>query len=531
MATIKVLVIGGGGAGGGAAGGDIPWYGGGGGAGGFIYDAAYTLVGGSYSVTVGDGGTGQAANYGNDGGNSIFSTLTAVGGGGGGKGTNQVGGAGGSGGGGGYNGGGTRSQGTSGQGYNGGLGTTTATWGTGGGGGSSQQGGDGVSKTGGNGGNGTANSISGSSVTYAGGGGGAAYDNANSPVNGTGGSGGGANGKSGIISGTGNNATGYGSGGGGTGGKGGDSGTYAGGNGSKGIVIIRYAIADYGNCTGGTITYSGTDKIHTFTSSGTFVCVENVVNQLKTVGGITRATAKKIAGVSNVSPELYSLALGSDANLVGYWRLEANSNATVGGINGTDTSISYVAGKFGNCASFGGASYISIADNNNWSVSTTGKLSISLWFNPNLTTDYQHLISKATGSNYEYALYYNGSSLVYSFWPLNGSTSKYTGFGGSITVVHKWVHVVITVDDTITGAASNAKLYVNGREAFDYQGYNAATLGNGTQALTIGVRPDTGQYFNGKIDDVAIFNDVLTAAEVASLYGDQVKKFQGVNII
>jgi hypothetical protein len=46
-----------------------------------------------------------------------------------------------------------------------------------------------------------------------------------------------------------------------------------GGNGADGLVIISYAMTDYGRCTGGTITNDGTNRIHTFTTSGTFVAV------------------------------------------------------------------------------------------------------------------------------------------------------------------------------------------------------------------------------------------------------------------
>jgi hypothetical protein len=44
--------------------------------------------------------------------------------------------------------------------------------------------------------------------------------------------------------------------------------TTAGGSGGSGIVIISYSGAQKG--TGGTITSSGGNTIHTFTTSGTF---------------------------------------------------------------------------------------------------------------------------------------------------------------------------------------------------------------------------------------------------------------------
>lgn len=41
-----------------------------------------------------------------------------------------------------------------------------------------------------------------------------------------------------------------------------------------------------------------------------------------------------------------------DTNLVSYYKLDSNSNDSVGSNNGTDTSVSYVAGKIGNAGSY-----------------------------------------------------------------------------------------------------------------------------------------------------------------------------------
>jgi hypothetical protein len=94
-ASGRILVVAGGGAGGGGGGQNG---GGGGGGGGVIIHPSFTLTPGTYTVTVGNGGTPGAA-LGGPGQNSVFGPLTAIGGGGGGAngGTNP--GAGGSGGG------------------------------------------------------------------------------------------------------------------------------------------------------------------------------------------------------------------------------------------------------------------------------------------------------------------------------------------------------------------------------------------------------------------------------------------------
>ena len=252
--SVSYLVVAGGGGGGGNQGG-------GGGAGGLLASSATLSSGVSYSITVGAGGAGDSsagAAGGTNGTNSVFTGIaTATGGGGGGSGaTNRNGFAGGSGGGGSgptFVGG----SGTSGQGTTGGNGAAAS---TGGGGGASIAGVTGTaSGAGGAGGAGTASSISGSSVTYAGGGGG-----------GSGGAGAGAGGAGGGGAGAGS------SGGAGTAatvntGGGGGGGAFTngiGGAGGSGIVIISYAGSQRG--TGGTVTSSGGNTIHTFTTSGTY---------------------------------------------------------------------------------------------------------------------------------------------------------------------------------------------------------------------------------------------------------------------
>lgn len=179
------------------------------------------------------------------------------GGGNGGTGAGQNGG---SGGGGPGESGLTAGTGTVGQGNNGGTGNASAPRRAGGGGGASAVGASGSAS--GNGGAGTSSSISGSAVTYGGGGGGSCE----STTPGTGGAGGGGAGGNAAAGTAGTANTGGGGGGGGRGS--GTTGTFAGGNGGSGIVIISYPGPQRG--TGGTVTSSGGNTIHTFTTSGTY---------------------------------------------------------------------------------------------------------------------------------------------------------------------------------------------------------------------------------------------------------------------
>jgi len=269
--NVQYLVV----AGGAGGGGDN---GGGGGAGGMRFNSSKDFAvfkGTTYTITVGAGGLGgtndppnnqpnSGAQQGASGGVSTFSTITSAGGGGGssGGGAGNPGGSGGGGSQAGAGGAGNTPATTPSQGNNGGNHTSGPGGGAGGGGASAAAANTSSSSTGGAG---LANSITGSSVVYAGGGGGG-EDQASSGNSSNGGAGGGGNGSS---SGNGNNGT-NGLGGGGGGGQ--QDGSAKGGTGGSGVVILRMLTADYsGTVTGSpNVATSGSDKIITWTSSGSY---------------------------------------------------------------------------------------------------------------------------------------------------------------------------------------------------------------------------------------------------------------------
>ncbi len=280
--SLLFLVVAGGG-GGGTALGDFAGGIGGGGAGagglrtsfgstsggGSSSEPNYRLGAGTYTITVGAGGTGNTQGGDSSISQPLFPILTSVGGGDGGDRFGSAG-NGGSGGGQATDASGTPGQGTVNQGFNGGP---TGGSGTGrssaGGGGASAAGGGISSTTGGAGGAGLAVSITGSSVTYAGGGGGAG-GGTSSETGGSGGSGVGGNGGN-VNAGNGGNGTA--NTGGGGGGAGGGTSTGGTGTGGSGVVILRLPTADYSGTTTGspTVTTDGLDTILTYTGSGTYV--------------------------------------------------------------------------------------------------------------------------------------------------------------------------------------------------------------------------------------------------------------------
>ena len=237
---VEYLVVGGGGGGSGHKGGSTTSHGAGGGGAGGLLSGVNTVSVSSFSVLVGEGGTGGEG-LGGTGGDSILFGETAIGGG---RGAHRFlgenGGSGGSGGGASNDGFG--GSGSTGQGNDGGDGRPAggSRSFSGGGGGAGQRGGDNRDVGGGVGGDGLEISITGIPIFYAGGGGGGS---GTSDLSGDGGNGGGGKGGQHNIN---NGAAisgidGLGGGGGGSSSNNSIS-NAVGGSGGSGIVIVRYRI-------------------------------------------------------------------------------------------------------------------------------------------------------------------------------------------------------------------------------------------------------------------------------------------------
>jgi len=328
--SASYLVVAGGGGGSGGNGGSPAAGAGGGGAGGYRTATATIDTNSIYVVTVGAGGAGGADDgLGVNGSNSVFLSTTSTGGGRGGS-TGGVNGAtGGSGGGGqgknsGAGGAGNTPSTSPSQGSNGGAGGTSVGGGGGGGGGASTTGTTATSASGGAGGAGTASSLSGASVTYAGGGGGG------NQSSGSGGSGGTGGGGAGGTNAAGTAATANTGGGGGGGGVTASNQGFAGGAGGSGIVIISYPGSTQ-QMAGGTVTITGGNVIHTFTSSGYLTPIKLVGNSLRFRSSASAYLNRTPASASNQTTWTLSMWVkrGSLSGVLGLFN--AGATATTAG--------------------------------------------------------------------------------------------------------------------------------------------------------------------------------------------------------
>ena len=230
---------------------------------------------------------------------------------------------------------------------------------------------------------------------------------------------------------------------------------------------------------------------------------------------------KKINGVYMGSQEIASTRFASDANLVGYWRMEGNSlDETANDLDGTDTAITYgtAYGKFNQGATFGGSSKIVLPD---VAGLNPASISVSFWLKSTQASDYIHIVSNCLvgGSNY-YGYYVGMMTDNIRFQLFYGDTTSSPLDGTRVINDGVWHYITATFDGT------TQKLFVDG--TLDNSRASAAISYGGAAAPGFGayIAGDSNKY-SGSLDDVAIFSRALTSDEIYSLYKTGVKKLNG----
>ena len=452
---VDVLVIAGGGGGGSNVNAGTATGAGGGGAGGLIYEENYKISD-NINITIGNGGSSPSTthNSGDNGENSIFDELTAIGGGGGGNRHNNPN-NGGSGGGVGYH-STSGGIGTSGQGNNGGS-SNSSVFGGAGGGGADEEGVFSTDNSGTNGGNGLyfGDKFSdnlGENGWFAGGGGGGGRDGYSFGVGGSGGGGNGginADGSSAL-----NN----------TGGGGGGSGDnlWKGGDGGSGIVLVRYLTN---------------------------------VNTLENI-------SIDMSASEEISPA--PIAYWSFDEGVGTTVYDSTSNQNNGVILGTtmptwQTVDNCVSGK---CIFFPGGTYNTNYINTNKSVSVSNIFTISHWVK---TTDFGGYTVYNTGSASGYRFGLISGKVGFLIGNSNGHTE--TSCGTKTINDNKW-HMITGIYNNETNKFT---CYIDGSLE------SSVTVVDFTDYLTSSPKIG-GYAFNGFIDEVKIYAYARTAAQIKQDY-------------
>jgi hypothetical protein len=201
-----------------------------------------------------------------------------------------------------------------------------------------------------------------------------------------------------------------------------------------------------------------------------------------------------------------------DPTLKGCWSFEQGAVDESGNNNhGTINGAVSVIGRFGKCLRFNGSdNYVNVPHNS--SLNMSGGISMLAWFKTGGTNDYSGIVQKFLDSNNTgWGLSYNNNGNLRADFG-NGSVYINVGSSGIDVRDNRWHFACATYD------GSNAKIYIDGklRGLISGSGY----LTNNTRNLTFGEDSDGGfdRYFNGYIDEIAIFSRALSSDEIFAYY-------------
>lgn len=227
--------------------------------------------------------------------------------------------------------------------------------------------------------------------------------------------------------------------------------------------------------------------------------------------------------------------------LVAYYPFTGNANDSSGhGLNGTVVGATLTNDRFGRLNSayaFNGVDqYINLGDIlDAVFAAPVAKFSISGWartISPGSSSSGGgFLVGKSGGGLaglYEWGLNHYDDNNVYANVFYDGYVTRYLQVTGSPVRSQAWFHFVYVFDGSLP-ADERGKLFVNASSDVritNQAGAPGTATMNTQQPLTIGagynLANSPNNFFHGSIDDIRIYNRVLTLKEIHKLYGHDI---------
>lgn len=247
-------------------------------------------------------------------------------------------------------------------------------------------------------------------------------------------------------------------------------------------------------------------------------------NALRTVG--VEAAQADVAGINSTGR---LNAIGGSGNLVAYWNLDDAPGTTVVTGDGGTSIVLYTTpplpqfvvngGRFGGALEFDGQNNYATFQDASFDVGTRG--SLSFWVRLDTVTGKRHQFFEGPGDGgFEMQFRTNGSGQFYGRVQTNGDfVIRNTNDNNSVGV---WTNLQYTWDF----ASGQMRIYRDGVESLYASGFTPTDLtwttvtSTANQVINVGRDPgDALRFVDGRMDDIAWFNDVLTPAERNALAG------------
>jgi hypothetical protein len=201
-----------------------------------------------------------------------------------------------------------------------------------------------------------------------------------------------------------------------------------------------------------------------------------------------------------------------NVGIISYYKLDETSGTTaydsLGVNNGFNNGATInVAGKINTAYDFDGSNDYVLMDSafqsGSWS-----EVSVSAWFYQDSRSDFSPIIY-SRGSKTGYLSFLESDDSFFGF-SVAGDVNDRVKVASSTLNIGEWIHAVGTYDGT------TMRLYING---LNVANRTVSSTINFTGTSYIGYDPAIStRKFNGKIDEVAIWNRALTNSEISLLY-------------
>lgn len=215
-----------------------------------------------------------------------------------------------------------------------------------------------------------------------------------------------------------------------------------------------------------------------------------------------------------------------DSGLISYYPLDDGSGTTatdtsVNGNNGTLTNGPlWVTGQVGSAVDFDGTDdYIQKTDTAIQDFGDTDNFTLSGWFNRDTATTDDVILAKRSSllaASAGYMVYLDDATDQLIFEVSDG-TDEYSLTSVTTFTATGWNHFVVVWDQD---SAANSEIYINGIANSATDSGTIGNIGDLSNAVSfgIGVNSLAGDDYDGKIDEIRVYDRTLSTDEIGQLY-------------
>jgi hypothetical protein len=264
---------------------------------------------------------------------------------------------------------------------------------------------------------------------------------------------------------------------------------------------------------GAVVRWNGVDRATTFVSAAQ-VTAAIPSTDIATAGTASIAVFNPApgGGLSNSQTLTIAEPGGGVLGLVAAYHFNEGAGATVqdSSGNGNAGNLSNVtwttAGRFGSALTFNGtSSWVTVADAASLDL-TTG-MTLEAWVNPTVQpSGWRTIVAKERTGGVAYFMHGSSSSQNRPGTGVYVANGERQLIGGTRLAANTWVYLAATYDGI------NQRLFVNGVQVASRA--QTGPIAVSASPLRIGGNGAWGEYFQGRIDEVRIYNRALSQAEI-----------------